>query len=96
MSEAVSHVYAQQSPTQSWVSGWLEFLQANLPVIYWSAVFVVAMLIMIRKGNKKKRILGGVKGAVVFGIASAFVYLILTNVPGFADLFGEELPIDAQ
>lgn len=89
-------MYAQQSPTQEFVSGWLDFLQANLPVIYWSAVFVVAILIMIRKGNKKKKIMGGIPGAIVFGIAAAFVYLVLTNVPGFAALFGEELPIDAK
>lgn len=40
--------------------------------------------------------MGGIKGAVVFGITAAYVYLVLTNVPGFAGMFGEELPIDAQ
>lgn len=32
----------QQSPTQDWVAGWLDFLQANLPVIYRSTVLIVA------------------------------------------------------
>lgn len=81
------------SPVRTWLTGWVDFASGTLPVIFTVVVVAVGMLVMVRRGNKKKGIRGGLRAALVFGVAAALVYLLLTNVAGVADLFGEELPI---
>lgn len=103
---------AQDSPTQSWVSGWVEFLQSTLTGAFFVVVLAVGTIIIVRKGHviyarvrvyqagrkvhehhSARYVLGGVKGAIAFGVVAALVYLLLTNVPAVAGFFGDELPI---
>jgi type IV secretory pathway VirB2 component (pilin) len=78
---------AQESPTQSWIQDWVDFLSGTLPLIFLVVVILIAILLIVRAR-------GGLQKAIVFGIGAALVFLIITNVESIADLFGEELPVE--
>lgn len=78
---------AQDSPTQSWIEGWVDFLSSTLPVIFLVIVILVGTMLIVKSK-------GGLQKAIIFGIGAALVFLILTNVEAISDLFGEELPVD--
>jgi type IV secretory pathway VirB2 component (pilin) len=78
---------AQESPTQSWIQDWVDFLSSTLPLIFLVVVVLVGILLIVRSK-------GGLQKAIIFGIGAALVFLILTNVEAISDLFGEELPIE--
>ncbi len=77
-----------QSPTQTWIQEWLEFLQTTLPMVFLVIVILVGTVLIIRSR-------GGLQKAIIFGIGAALVFLILTNVEALSNLFGEELPVDS-
>lgn len=81
------------SPLQTWVSGWVEFLTTTGKWIFLAVVILAGLVILVRKGDSEKGILGGIRGAIAFGLGAAVVYLLLTNVVGLADLFEAELPL---
>lgn len=83
-------------PIRSWLVDLAGWASATLPRVFLLVVLVVGAIIMIRKGNKKKGIPGGVAAAVAFGLGAALVLLLLRNVPAVADLFGRELPRPGQ
>lgn len=78
---------AQDSPTQTWIEGWVDFLSTTLPLIFLVVVVLVGIMLIIKAK-------GGLQKAIVFGIGAALVFLILTNVESIADFFGEELPVN--
>jgi hypothetical protein len=78
---------AQDSPTQSWIEDWVDFLSTTLPLIFLVVVVLVGILLIVRAK-------GGLQKAIIFGIGAALVFLILTNVEAISNLFGEELPIE--
>lgn len=78
---------AQDSPTQTWIEGWVDFLSTMLPLIFLVVVVLVGTILVVRSR-------GGLQKAIIFGIGAALVFLILTNVESIADLFGEELPVE--
>lgn len=80
---------AQDSPTQSWIEGWVDFLSTTLPLIFLVIVVLVGTLLIVKSK-------GGLQKAIIFGIGAALVFLILTNVESIADLFGEELPVEQE
>jgi hypothetical protein len=80
-------MHAQDSPTQTWVEGWVDFLSTILPLIFLVVVVLVGTILVVKSK-------GGLQKAIVFGIGAALVFLILTNVESFSDFFGEELPVD--
>jgi hypothetical protein len=80
-------VLAQDSPTQTWIEGWVEFLSETLPLIFLVVVILVGTVLVIRSK-------GGLQKAIVFGIGAALVFLILTNVEDISELFREELPVE--
>lgn len=80
---------AQDSPTQTWVEGWLDFLETTLPMVFLVIVILVGTILIIRSR-------GGLQKAIIFGIGAALVFLILTNVEALSNLFGEELPVDSD
>lgn len=82
----------QDSPVQSWVSGWVEFLQNTLPPIFLVVVVAGGTLLLIRPRGKKGGG-GGLRKALAFGVGAALVYLLLTNVDVFAEFFEAELPL---
>jgi hypothetical protein len=78
---------AQDSPTQSWIEGWVDFLSTTLPLIFLVVVVLVGTILVVKSK-------GGLQKAIIFGIGAALVFLILTNVESISDLFGEELPVE--
>lgn len=82
-----------QSPLQEWIASWTGFLDGTAPKVFLVVVLVVGTLIMVRKGNKKKGVPGGLKAAIGFGALSALVFLPLTNVEAVAGLLDQELPL---
>lgn len=80
---------AQDSPTQSWIQGWVDFLEETLPLIFLVVVVLVGTILIVKSK-------GGLQKAIVFGIGAALVFLILTNVEAISDLFGEELPVEQE
>ena len=78
---------AQDSPTQTWIEGWVDFLSTTLPVIFLVVVVLVGTILIVKSK-------GGLQKAIIFGIGAALVFLILTNVEAISDLFGEELPVE--
>lgn len=80
---------AQDSPTQSWIQGWVDFLQETLPLIFLVVVVLVGTILIVKSK-------GGLQKAIIFGIGAALVFLILTNVEAISDLFGEELPVENE
>lgn len=78
---------AQDSPTQTWIEGWVDFLTSTLPLIFLVVVVLVGTVLIVKSK-------GGLQKAIVFGIGAALVFLILTNVEAISDLFGEELPVE--
>lgn len=85
-----------QTPLQEWITGWTRFLDGTAPKVFLVAVLVVGTLIMVRKGNKKKGVPGGLQAAIGFGALSALVFLLLTNVEAVAGLLDQELPLDGE
>ena len=83
-----SHL-AQDSPTQTWIQGWVDFLEATLPLIFLVVVVLVGTILIVKSK-------GGLQKAIVFGIGAALVFLILTNIEAISDLFGEELPVEQE
>lgn len=83
-----------ESPTQGWIISWTDFLRETLPTLFLVIVLGFGLIIMIRRGNKKKQIRGGLAAAIAFGLAAALVYLLLTHVADVADWFHNELPVD--
>jgi hypothetical protein len=80
---------AQDSPTQNWIQGWVDFLEDTLPLIFLVVVVLVGIILIVKsKGGQQK--------AIIFGIGAALVFLILTNVEAISDLFGEELPVEQE
>lgn len=79
-------MYAQDSPTQTWVEGWVSFLQNILPLIFLVIVVLVGTVLVVKSR-------GGLQKAIVFGIGAALVFLILMNIDSIADFFGTELPV---
>ena len=77
---------AQDSPTQTWIQGWVDFLSNTLPVIFLVVGVLVGIMLIVKST-------GGLQRAIVFGIGAALVFLILTTVESIADFFGEELPV---
>lgn len=86
---AQSPPLAQDSPTQTWIEGWLDFLGTTLPVAFLVIVILVGIILIVKSR-------GGLQKAIIFGIGAALVFLILTNVEALSDLFGEELPVDSE
>jgi type IV secretory pathway VirB2 component (pilin) len=84
-----SPALTQDSPTQEWIGGWLEFLDTTLPMVFLVIVILVGTILIVRSR-------GGLQKAIVFGIGAALVFLILTNVEALSSLFGEELPVDSD
>lgn len=80
---------AQDSPTQTWVEGWVSFLSNTLPVIFLVVVILVGTILVVKSR-------GGLQKAIVFGIGAALVFLILTNVEAISNFFGEELPVEQE
>lgn len=80
---------AQDSPTQVWIADWTAFLTDTLPMIFLAVVILVGIILIVRTK-------GGLQKAIIFGLGAALVFLILTNVDGFSNLFEEELPIDGD
>lgn len=80
---------AQDSPTQSWIEDWVDFLTTTLPLIFLVVVVLVGTILIVKSR-------GGLQKAIIFGIGAALVFLILTNVEAISDLFGEELPVEPQ
>jgi hypothetical protein len=80
---------AQESPTQSWIQDWVDFLSTTLPLIFLVVVVLVGTILIVKSK-------GGLQKAIVFGIGAALVFLILTNVDAISNLFGEELPIEGD
>jgi type IV secretory pathway VirB2 component (pilin) len=78
---------AQDSPTQTWVEGWVDFLSETLPLIFLVVVVLVGTILIVKSK-------GGLQKAIVFGIGAALVFLILTNVEAISGFFGEELPVE--
>lgn len=78
---------AQDSPTQSWIEDWVDFLTTTLPLIFLVVVVLVGTILIVKSK-------GGLQKAIIFGIGAALVFLILTNVEAISNLFGEELPVD--
>lgn len=87
MHTARSVTLAQDSPTQSWLGGWLEFLNTTLPTVFLVVVLLAGTILIVKSR-------GGLQKAIIFGIGAALVFLILNNVDAIADLFGDELPVD--
>jgi hypothetical protein len=79
---------AQDSPTQTWVEGWLEFLGETLPVVFVVIVILVGTILIVKSR-------GGLQKAIIFGIGAALVYLILNNVVEISMLFEKELPVES-
>jgi hypothetical protein len=77
---------AQDSPTQTWIKGWLKFLDDTLPVLFVVIVILVGTILIVKSR-------GGLQKALIFGIGAAVVFLILTNVEAVSKLFEQELPI---
>ncbi|QSB12845.1 hypothetical protein JQS43_14270 [Natronosporangium hydrolyticum] len=76
------------SPLQTWITGWLAFLELALPLAF--AVVVLAhgcYRVVMRRGGWPWK-------TMVFGLGAALVFLLLTNVVSVADWFVEELPIN--
>jgi hypothetical protein len=80
---------AQDSPTQTWIQGWVDFLEDTLPLIFLVVVVLVGIILIVKSK-------GGLQKAIIFGIGAALVFLILTNVEAISDLFGEELPVEQE
>lgn len=80
---------AQDSPTQAWIQGWIDFLDGTLPMVFLVVVVLVGTILIVRSK-------GGLQKAVIFGLGAALVYLILTNVDAVSELFREELPLDGD
>lgn len=80
---------AQESPIQTLIQDWLDFLEGVLPVAFLVIVILVGIVLIVRSR-------GGLQKAIVFGIGAALVFLILTNVEAVSGLFGEELRIDGD
>ncbi|MPZ27298.1 MAG: hypothetical protein GEV12_13030 [Micromonosporaceae bacterium] len=80
---------AQDSPTQTWIQGWVDFLEETLPLIFLVVVILVGTILIVKSR-------GGLQKAIIFGIGAALVFLILTNVEAISDLFGEELPVEQE
>jgi hypothetical protein len=80
---------AQDSPTQSWIEGWLDFLESTVPAVFLVIVVLVGTVLIVRSR-------GGLQKAVIFAIGAALVYLLLTNVEALSGLFGDELPVDSN
>jgi hypothetical protein len=78
---------AQDSPTQTWIEGWVDFLSTTLPLIFLVVVVLVGIILIVKSK-------GGLQKAIVFGIGAALVFLILTNVESISDFFGDELPVE--
>jgi hypothetical protein len=89
VSVSVTQPLAQDSPTQTWIQGWVDFLSNTLPVVFLVVVILVGTLLIVKSN-------GGMQKAIVFGIGAALVFLILTNVEALSNLFGEELPVDSD
>ncbi|HLU33700.1 MAG TPA: hypothetical protein VKZ74_06765 [Natronosporangium sp.] len=83
----VPTLLAQDSPTQTWIEGWVNFLSTTLPLVFLVVVVLVGIMLIVKAK-------GGLQKAIVFGIGAALVFLILTNVESIADFFGEELPVN--
>lgn len=84
MSRATSRL-AQESPTQTWIRDWTDFLSDILPVIFLVLVLLVGTVLIVRSK-------GGLQRAIIFGIGAALVFLLLTNVESFSALLEQELP----
>lgn len=82
-------ILAQDSPTQNWIEGWIDFLSSTLPVIFLVIVILVGTILIVKSK-------GGLQKAIIFGIGAALVFLILTNVEAISELFREELPVDGD
>lgn len=80
---------AQDSPTQSWIQQWVDFLEETLPLIFLVVVILVGTILIVKSK-------GGLQKAIIFGIGAALVFLILTNVEAFSELFGDELPVEGE
>lgn len=80
---------AQDSPTQGWIQQWVDFLEETLPLIFLVVVILVGTILIVKSK-------GGLQKAIIFGIGAALVFLILTNVEAFSELFGDELPVEGE
>jgi hypothetical protein len=80
---------AQDSPTQAWIQGWIDFLGTTLPMVFLVIVVLVGTILIVKSR-------GGLQKAIVFGLGAALVFLILTNVDAVSDLFRDELPLDTD
>jgi hypothetical protein len=83
----VPPIVAQDSPTQTWIQGWISFLTDTLPLVFLAVVVLVGTTLIIRSR-------GGLQRAIIFGIGAALVFLILTNVDAVSEYFRRELPLD--
>ena len=52
---------AQDSPTQNWIQGWVDFLSNTLPLIFLVVVVLVGITLIVKSK-------GGLQKAIVFGI----------------------------
>lgn len=80
---------AQESPTQTLIQSWVDFLEDTLPLIFLVVVVLVGTILIVKSR-------GGLQKAIIFGIGAALVFLLLTNVEAISDLFGEELPVEQE
>lgn len=80
---------AQDSPTQTWIQGWIDFLGTTLPMLFLVIVVLVGTILIVKSK-------GGLQKAIIFGLGAALVFLILTNVDSVADLFRDELPLETD
>ena len=81
------------TPVRGWIAGWTEFFTDTLPTVFVVVVIAFGLIVMVRRGDKKKQVRGGMGAAIAFALAAALVYLLLTNVDDIAGLFRDELPV---
>lgn len=75
-----------ESPAQVWISGWVEYLEGILPLVFLVVVLVVGTLLIARTSVGLGKVIG-------FGIGAALVFLLITNVELVSSFLTEELPI---
>jgi hypothetical protein len=89
-------VNAQDGPLRTWVGGWVDLLHVTVPRTLVVVVAGAGIWMSIGKGDRTRRVPGGVRAAILFGIGAALVYLFLTNVDTMADHLGDELPLGGR
>jgi len=83
-------MYAQSpaSPIQTWLTGWTDFLNTTLPLIFLLVVLAWGTVLVVKRNG------GLPRKTIIFGLGAALVYLILPRIPDIADLIRTELPLD--